>query len=119
MWRGASASIPSPTWRAASAWAQPTGIDLPGEKAGLIPDTAWKQATFGEVWQPGETLIAGIGQGFIPATPLQLAVDGGAPRPMAAMRCVPHLTRAGEADSDKRDATRRSLPAHGMSARRI
>ena len=53
---------------------QPTGIDLPGEKAGLIPDTAWKKATFKDSWHPGETLIAGIGQGFIETTPLQLAV---------------------------------------------
>jgi penicillin-binding protein 2 len=53
---------------------QPTGIDLPGEKAGLIPDTAWKKATLKDSWHPGETVIAGIGQGFIQATPLQLAV---------------------------------------------
>ena len=53
---------------------QPTGIDLPGEKGGLIPDTAWKKATLKDSWHPGETVIAGIGQGFIQATPLQLAV---------------------------------------------
>jgi penicillin-binding protein 2 len=51
-----------------------TGVDLPGEKPGLIPDSDWKLATFGEKWQQGETLVAGIGQGFITATPLQLAV---------------------------------------------
>jgi penicillin-binding protein 2 len=50
------------------------GLDLPGEKPGLIPDTAWKKATFGDIWHPGETLVAGIGQGFITATPLQLCV---------------------------------------------
>jgi penicillin-binding protein 2 len=50
------------------------GIDLPGERAGTIPDTNWKQATIGESWYPGETLVAGIGQGFITTTPLQLAV---------------------------------------------
>lgn len=53
---------------------QPTGIDLPGEKPGLIPDSAWKKATYNDIWHPGETLVAGIGQGFIQATPLQLAV---------------------------------------------
>src|SRR5260370_39685029 len=52
---------------------QPTGLDLPGEKPGLIPDTAWKRATFDDAWYPGESLIAGIGQGFIQVTPLQLA----------------------------------------------
>jgi penicillin-binding protein 2 len=39
---------------------QPTGLDLVGEKPGLIPDTAWKKATLNDVWHPGETLIAGI-----------------------------------------------------------
>src|SRR5262245_6789698 len=53
---------------------QVTGIDLPGEKPGLIPDSEWKLATFGEKWQQGETLNTGIGQGFITATPLQLAL---------------------------------------------
>ncbi len=50
------------------------GLDLPGEKPGLIPDTTWKKATFGDIWHPGETLVAGIGQGFITTTPLQLCV---------------------------------------------
>jgi penicillin-binding protein 2 len=50
------------------------GIDLPRERPGLVPDPNWKLATFGEPWQPGETLVAGIGQGFTLATPLQLAV---------------------------------------------
>jgi penicillin-binding protein 2 len=53
---------------------QATGIDVPGERRGLIPDTNWKRATFGEPWYPGETPSAGIGQGFITTTPLQLAV---------------------------------------------
>jgi penicillin-binding protein 2 len=53
---------------------QQTGLDLPGERPGLIPDQNWKKATFGEPWYPGETPVAGIGQGFITATPLQLAV---------------------------------------------
>ncbi|HJT13907.1 MAG TPA: penicillin-binding protein 2 [Dongiaceae bacterium] len=50
------------------------GLDLPGEKPGLIPDTRWKRATFDDIWHPGETLVAGIGQGFITTTPLQLCV---------------------------------------------
>jgi penicillin-binding protein 2 len=50
------------------------GIDLPGERAGLVPDKAWKLATYGEPWQGGETLVVSIGQGFLQATPLQLAV---------------------------------------------
>ncbi len=43
-------------------------------KPGLIPTPAWKRATLGEVWFPGETVIAAIGQGYVLSTPLQLAV---------------------------------------------
>jgi penicillin-binding protein 2 len=51
-----------------------TGIDLPGERDGLIPTPAWKLAVMGESWQGGETLISGIGQGYVLTTPLQLAI---------------------------------------------
>lgn len=54
-----------------------TGLDLPGEKGGLVPSPAWKRSAFSapaqKVWFPGETLIAGIGQGYMLTTPLQLA----------------------------------------------
>ncbi len=53
---------------------QTLGIDLPGERPGLVPDKAWKLASRGVPWQLSETLIVGIGQGYIQATPLQLAV---------------------------------------------
>lgn len=49
-------------------------IGLENEKAGLIPDTEWKRQRFGEGWQTGESLISGIGQGYILTTPIQLAV---------------------------------------------
>jgi penicillin-binding protein 2 len=49
-------------------------IDLPGERAGLMPTRAWKLGATGVAWQPGENLVAGIGQGYVLATPLQLAV---------------------------------------------
>lgn len=51
-----------------------TGIDLPGEATGLIPDTEWKLRTTGIRWQQGETCSAGIGQSYDAATPLQLCV---------------------------------------------
>ncbi|MFQ5972903.1 MAG: penicillin-binding protein 2, partial [Alphaproteobacteria bacterium] len=52
---------------------RPLGLDIPGERAGLIPTREWKQAVIGEPWVKGETLVAGIGQGFVLTTPLQLA----------------------------------------------
>ncbi len=51
----------------------PTGIDVPGEKSGLVPDRRWKQQRFKKPWHLGETLIAGIGQGYVLTTPIQLA----------------------------------------------
>ena len=50
-----------------------TGIDLLGENAGVLPSRAWKRGQFGQPWYPGETVIAGIGQGFNVTTPVQLA----------------------------------------------
>jgi penicillin-binding protein 2 len=52
----------------------PTGIGLDHEKAGTIPDTAWKMKRFKQPWYPGETLSVAIGQGYVTATPLQMAV---------------------------------------------
>jgi penicillin-binding protein 2 len=52
----------------------PLGLDLPGERGGLIPTRDWKRAKMGEPWHKGETLITGIGQGYVLSTPLQLAV---------------------------------------------
>jgi len=49
-----------------------TGIELPGEHSGLIPSRAWKQKTYKQAWQPGDTLSVGIGQGYVTVTPLQL-----------------------------------------------
>ena len=50
-----------------------TGIDLFGERGGLLPSSDWKRATYRQPWYPGETLILGIGQGYLLTTPLQLA----------------------------------------------
>ena len=51
-----------------------TELDTWGEAKGLMPSVQWKRATYGQPWYPGETVIAGIGQGYMLATPLQLAV---------------------------------------------
>jgi penicillin-binding protein 2 len=49
-----------------------TGIEILGERSGLIPTREWKRANFNEGWQLGDSVNAGIGQGFITATPMQL-----------------------------------------------
>jgi penicillin-binding protein 2 len=49
-------------------------LGMAGEKKGIIPDTAWKRTTLGQPWYPGETISCGIGQGYVAATPLQLAL---------------------------------------------
>ncbi|WP_135080596.1 penicillin-binding protein 2 [Terasakiella sp. SH-1] len=68
-----------------------TGLDLPGERSGLMPSRDWKLATIGAPWQGGETLITGIGQGYVLATPLQLAVMTA--RLVSGKKVIPHLTR--------------------------
>ncbi len=72
---------------------QRTGIDLPGESAGLNPSREWKRRAKGEPWYPGETLITGIGQGFTLTTPLQLAVAT-ATLATYGLRFQPHIARA-------------------------
>lgn len=52
-------------------------IGISGVKSGIMPDPAWKQARLGNGWRTGDTLNASIGQGFVLATPLQLAVMAG------------------------------------------
>ena len=51
---------------------EPTGVDLPGESAGLVPDAKWKDRTVSEMWYVGDTYNFGIGQGYLAVTPLQL-----------------------------------------------
>jgi len=51
---------------------RPTGIDLPSEKRGFLPDPNWKKKTYGEMWYPGDTANLSIGQGYILVTPLQM-----------------------------------------------
>ena len=50
-----------------------TGIDLDNEKPGTLPSSQWKKKTIGEAWYPGDTIAASVGQGYLRATPLQMA----------------------------------------------
>ncbi len=52
---------------------RPTGVDLLGEPSGLMPSREWKESARNQPWYPGETIITGIGQGYMLITPLQLA----------------------------------------------
>jgi penicillin-binding protein 2 len=87
-------------WMDKFGFGKPTGIDLTGEGGGVLPSQAWKRARFNQPWYPGETVIAGIGQGYWVVTPLQLAhavailADRGQPH-------VPHLLRAGSGSDGK------------------
>ena len=51
-----------------------TGLDTTNERSGILPSTSWKRQSRGQVWYPGETLNAGIGQGYMLTTPVQLAL---------------------------------------------
>jgi penicillin-binding protein 2 len=59
-------------WARQYGFGAPTGVDLPGEVSGIVPDNAWKQDALGARIFPGETYQAGIGQGYDAVTPLQL-----------------------------------------------
>ncbi len=61
-------------WSRLFGLGEPTGIDLPHERGGLVPDPNWKRATLHQPWFGGETLNYGIGQGYLLTTPLQMAV---------------------------------------------
>ncbi len=51
-----------------------SGVDMDGESRGILPSRDWKRRTRHQPWHPGETVIAGIGQGYFLTTPLQLAI---------------------------------------------
>jgi len=62
-------------YAAAIGYGEPTGIELPGEASGLLPDPNWKRITLAENWSTGDTYIATMGQGFVLSTPLQVLVS--------------------------------------------
>lgn len=93
---------------------EPLDVGLPGERGGLVPTKAWKQADRGRPWTVGETLITGIGQGYMLTTPLQLAVmtarlanGGRAVKPFLYRTPGPYREHGGAPDS-------RSDPTSGL-----
>lgn len=95
-----------------------TGIDLPNERSGLMPDRAWKRKAMKQPWHPGETLVNGIGQGYCLATPLQLATmtariaNGG-------LAVVPHVARDLITDKAAEPRPTPNWPSCGMSQKSI
>ena len=81
----------------------PTGVDLPGESSGLAPSRAWKEAVRGQPWYPGETLITGIGQGYVLTTPLQLA-SAAAALGTRGVRLRPQVVLRRKADGENEDS---------------
>lgn len=55
-----------------------TGIELPGENAGRMPDPTWKRRLYGESWSTGDTYNAAFGQGYVTVSPLQLLISSAA-----------------------------------------
>jgi penicillin-binding protein 2 len=66
-----------------------TGIDLPGELAGVVPTEEWKKKIYDDVWVKGDSINFGIGQGFLIVTPLQMANVYGTIA--TGKRYVPHV----------------------------
>jgi penicillin-binding protein 2 len=70
-----------------------TGVDLPGEINGLLPDDAWKEKQYDEKWYIGDTYHSSIGQGYLLATPLQMAMATAAVANGGTLY-QPHLAKA-------------------------
>ncbi|MBF0528172.1 MAG: penicillin-binding protein 2 [Deltaproteobacteria bacterium] len=60
-------------WARAFGLGQKSGLGLPNERPGVVPDREWKKEKYGTAWRPGETLPVAIGQGYNVTTPLQMA----------------------------------------------
>ncbi len=90
---------------------QPTGIDLEGEKTGLVPDPAWSLRVRKHPWYPGETISVAIGQGALLTTPLQVADHGrGGRQRRAPGHPASGGGRAGAGAAPDRSAPRRARP---------
>jgi penicillin-binding protein 2 len=100
-------------WMGSFGFGHKTGIDLDGEVDGVLPSREWKMGHSHQPWYPGETVIAGIGQGYWAVTPIQLA------HALATLagRGVPHAPRLVMATQASVDAPRVPLanPPSGPS----
>jgi penicillin-binding protein 2 len=89
-----------------------TGIDLPDEKAGVMPSTQWEMKNYHQRYYPGNTISVGIGQGETQVTPLQLArALGGIASDGHLVR--PHVVMAGQVSAQYQQAVLDSFPGSG------
>jgi penicillin-binding protein 2 len=96
----------------AFGYGQKTGIDLPGEQAGLMPSAQWKMKNYHNRWYPDETLDVAIGQGAVEATPLQLArIIGGIASGGHLVR--PHVVFPDQLPEEFRKSLADSFPGSG------
>jgi penicillin-binding protein 2 len=96
-------------------YGQKTGIDLPGEQAGLMPSAAWKLKNYHARWYPDETLDVAIGQGAVEATPLQLArIIGGIASGGHMVR--PHVVFPDQLPTNFRRSMLESFPGSGEAS---
>ena len=115
-----AASLPGPRRDALADWTRRfglgavTGIDMPGESEGIVPDPTWKENNVGEPWTIGDTYNFGIGQGYVAATPMQMAlvtaaVANGGNVLDAARRQGDPQTATGQTRAAARQNVRRNL----------
>ncbi len=82
-------------WMSEFGFGKKTGIDLPNEKAGIMPSPQWKKETYGKDWLPGETISVSIGQGAFLASPLQVA-NATAMVANQGNHLIPHILKRSE-----------------------
>lgn len=107
-------------WARKFGLGEATGIDLPGEVDGVVPDPEWKEETIGDPWYVGDTYNFGIGQGYVAATPMQMLLVTAAVANGGDV-LIPHLvkefrTAAGDVIKAKTSTVKRSI---GVDARNI
>lgn len=82
-------------WMVRFGFGEPTGIDLPNERSGIMPSPKWKKDTYDKDWLPGETISVSIGQGYFLATPLQVA-NATAMTASKGQHITPHLLKSSD-----------------------
>lgn len=113
------------SWAKLFGFGAPTGIDLPHEEKGTVPDPEWKKATIKHdpIWYPGETISVSIGQGALEVTPIQMAVFA-ATVGNGGLIYRPHLilsreTREGVEEENTEDYLVRTIDLQPLTLRTI